>query len=120
MPPTVLHKNRKIMRDKNNCRAEKNATRQSWWVFRLTIGYFLFLDHLTQFIMMQLYYKIVFSRYSDEMNTIHEGDIILVDRDFCDVVNFLTINKKLHVYCPLVNLILLKQIPQDLSRNVAG
>jgi len=34
------------------------------------------------------------------MNTIHEGDIILVDRSFCDVVNFLTINKKLHVYCP--------------------
>jgi len=26
--------------------------------------------------------------------------IVLVDRDFRDVVNFLTINKKLHVYCP--------------------
>jgi len=32
------------------------------------------------------------------MNTIHEGDIVS-DRDFCDVVNFLTTNKKLHVYC---------------------
>jgi len=40
-----------------------------------------------------------FSRYSDEMNTIHEG-IVLVDRGICDVVNFLTTNKKLHVYCP--------------------
>jgi len=37
-------------------------------------------------------------RYSDEMNTIHEGDIVLVDRGFRDVVNFLTTNKKLHVY----------------------
>jgi len=27
-------------------------------------------------------------------------DIVLVDRDFCDVVNFLTTNKKLHIYCP--------------------
>jgi len=34
------------------------------------------------------------------MNTIHEGDIVLVDRGFRDVVNFLTTNKKLHVYCP--------------------
>jgi len=40
-----------------------------------------------------------FSRYSHEMNTIHEGDIILIDRGFHDVVNFLTTNKKLHVYC---------------------
>jgi len=38
-----------------------------------------------------------FSRYSDEMNTIHEGDIVLVDKGFRDVVNFLTINKKLHL-----------------------
>jgi len=38
-----------------------------------------------------------FSRYSDETNTIHESDI--VDRNFRDVVNFLTTNKKLHVYC---------------------
>jgi len=41
-----------------------------------------------------------FSRYSDEMNTIHEGDIVLVDSGFCDVVNFLTTNKELCVYCP--------------------
>jgi len=42
-----------------------------------------------------------FSRYSDEMNIIHEGDIVLIDRDLRDVVNyFLTTNKKLHVYCP--------------------
>jgi len=40
-----------------------------------------------------------FNRYSDEMNTIHEGDIVLLDRSFRDVVNFLTTNKKLHVYC---------------------
>jgi len=41
-----------------------------------------------------------FSRYSDEINIIHEGDIVLVDRNFRDVVNFLTTNKKLHIYCP--------------------
>jgi len=34
------------------------------------------------------------------MNTIHDGDIVLVDRGFRDVVNFLTTNKKLYVYCP--------------------
>jgi len=34
------------------------------------------------------------------MNTIHEGDIILVDIGCRNVVNFLTSNKKLHVYCP--------------------
>jgi len=34
------------------------------------------------------------------MNIIHEGDIVLVDKGFCDVVNFLITNKKLHVYCP--------------------
>jgi len=45
--------------------------------------------------MMQLYYKIV----SDKMNIIYEGDIVL-DRGFRDVVNFLTTNKKLHIYCP--------------------
>jgi len=45
--------------------------------------------------MMQL-----FSRYSDEMNTIYEGDIALVNKGFRDVVSFLTTNKKLHVYCP--------------------
>jgi len=33
------------------------------------------------------------------MNIIHKGDI-LVNRGFRDVVNFLTTNKKLHVYCP--------------------
>jgi len=38
-----------------------------------------------------------FSRYSDKMNTIHEGDIVLIDRDLRVVVNFLTTNKKLHV-----------------------
>jgi len=27
-----------------------------WWVVRLTVGYFLFLDHLTQLTMMQLLY----------------------------------------------------------------
>jgi len=34
------------------------------------------------------------------MNTIHEGDIILIDKSFRDVVNFLTINKKLLIYYP--------------------
>jgi len=33
------------------------------------------------------------------MNTIHESDFVLVDRGFRDV-NFLSTNKKLHVYCP--------------------
>jgi len=62
-----------------------------------------------------------FSRYLDEMNTIHEGDIVLVDRGFRDVMNFLTTNKNYMFIVPgLVNLILLEQIPQDLSRNVAG
>jgi len=60
------------------------------WVFVLG-------RHLTQLTMMQLYYKIV-SVDIHEMNTIHEGDIVLVDRSFCDV-NFLITNKKLHVYC---------------------
>jgi len=41
---------------------------------------------------MQLYYKIDFNKYLDEMNTIHEGDIVLVDRGFHDVVNFLATN----------------------------
>jgi len=49
--------------------------------------------------MMQLYYKIVSVDIHDEMNTIHEGDIVLIDRGFRDV-NFLTTNKKLHAYCP--------------------
>jgi len=39
------------------------------------------------------------------MNTIHEGDIVLVNRSFRDVVNFLTTNKKLHVYCPGLDII---------------
>lgn len=43
--------------------------------------------------------KDCFSRYSDEMSIIHENDIVLLDRGFRDV-NFLTTNKKLHVYCP--------------------
>jgi len=34
------------------------------------------------------------------MITIHEGNIVLVDRGFRDVVSFSTTNKKLHVYCP--------------------
>ena len=54
--------------------------------------------------------KDCFSRYSDEMSIIHKNDIVLLDRGFRDV-NFLTTNKKLHVYCPgLINLIPLKQI----------
>jgi len=40
-----------------------------------------------------------FSRYLDKANTIYKGDIVLVDSDFRDVVNFSTIDKKLHVYC---------------------
>jgi len=61
MAPTVLHKNRKIMRDKSNygMNRKKRHSSNLWWVVRLTIGYFLFLDHLTQLTMMQLYYKIV-------------------------------------------------------------
>jgi len=62
------------------------------------VGYFLFLDYLTQLTMMQLYYKIVSVDVPDEMNIIHESDIVLVDRGFRDVVSFLTTNKKLHVY----------------------
>jgi len=31
--------------------------------------------------------------YEDKMNTIHEDDVILVDRDFQDVIKFLTNNK---------------------------
>jgi len=42
-----------------------------------------------------------FNRYLDEMNIIHEGDIVLADRGFRDVMNFLTTNKKLHIYCRL-------------------
>jgi len=56
-----------------------------------------------------------FSRYSDEMN-IHEGDIVLVDRSFCNVVNLLTTNKKLHVYCPELGQ--LNTIEANISRFV--
>jgi len=102
MPPTVLHKNRKIMRDKNNCRVSKKKCYSSnlWWVVRLTVGYFLFLDHLDATYNHATILQDCFSRYLDEMNTTHEGDIVLVDRGFRDVVNFLTTNKKLHVYYP--------------------
>jgi len=62
-----------------------------------------------------------FSRYSDEMNTIHEGDIILVNRDFRDVVKFLITNKKLHVYCPgLDQLDIIKANASRFVTNVAG
>jgi len=60
-----------------------------------------------------------FNRYSDEMNIIHEGDIVLVD-SFRDVVNFLTTNKKLHVYCPGLDQLDTIEANQDLSRYVAG
>jgi len=61
MPPTVLRKNRKIMRDKSNCGvSRKNATRQIYeacspdgWVL------FVLWKHLTQLTIIQLYYKIV-------------------------------------------------------------
>lgn len=41
-----------------------------------------------------------FSRYSNVMNTIQKEDIILVDRGFRDVVDFLTNEKNLKVYSP--------------------
>lgn len=40
-----------------------------------------------------------FSKYATEMSIIHEGDVILVDRDFRDVLKFLS-DKGLRVYCP--------------------
>jgi len=55
------------------------------------------------------------------MNVIHKSDIVLIDRGFRDVVNFLTTNKKLHVYCP--GLGQLDTIETNTSRfvtNVAG
>jgi len=57
-----------------------------------------------------------FSRYSDEMNTIHKRRHCF-NRGF---VNFLTTTTRncIFIVPGLVNLILLKQIPQDLSRNV--
>lgn len=44
--------------------------------------------------------KDCFSRYSDEMNTIQEEDVILVDKGFRDVFDFLTNDKNLKVYTP--------------------
>ncbi|RLU15916.1 hypothetical protein DMN91_011673 [Ooceraea biroi] len=41
-----------------------------------------------------------FQRYANDMSTIHEGDTILVDRGFRDVLNFLTEEKNLKAYCP--------------------
>jgi len=48
----------------------------------------LFLDHFDATHNDATILQNCFSRYSDEMNTIHEGDIVL-DRGFRDVVNFL-------------------------------
>jgi len=97
MPPTVLHKNRKIVRDKSNCGLSRKKCHSSnlWWVVRLTVGYFLFLNSFDATHNDATILQDCFSRYSDEMNTIYEGDI-LVDRGFRDIVNFLTTNKKLH------------------------
>lgn len=41
-----------------------------------------------------------FSRYAEKLHTIKEGDHILVDRSFRDVLNFLTETKKLNTHCP--------------------
>jgi len=43
---------------------------------------------MTQLTMMQLYYKIVSIdiQMKHQMNTIHKGDIILIDRGFRDVL----------------------------------
>jgi len=50
--------------------------------------------------MMQLYYKIVSVDIQMKWTPFMNIDIVLVDRDFRDVVNFLITNKKLYVYCP--------------------
>ncbi len=44
--------------------------------------------------------KDCFSRYSEILSSIHEGDTILVDRGFRDVLNFLREVKNLKVFCP--------------------
>ena len=55
------------------------------------------------------------------MSVNHENDIVLLDRGFRDVLNFLTTNKKLPVYCPgLGQLDTIETNSQDLSPNVAG
>ncbi|XP_058797712.1 uncharacterized protein LOC131667948 [Phymastichus coffea] len=41
-----------------------------------------------------------FCRFADKLHTIAEGDHILVDRGFRDVLHFLTESKKLNVHCP--------------------
>jgi len=44
--------------------------------------------------------KDYFNKYEDKINTIHENDEnILIDRDFQNVIKFLTDDKKLRVYC---------------------
>jgi len=53
-----------------------------------------------------------FSRYSDEMNTIHD---IVLDKGFHDVVNFLITNKKLQEFIVPGQLDTIEANTQDLS-----
>jgi len=99
MPPTVLRKNRKIMRNKSKWSEQKKIplvkplvdySTDSWVL--LVLGLF----DATH--MMQLYYKIV--SVDIQMKWTPFMKAVLVDKDFRDVANFSTTNKKLHVYCP--------------------
>lgn len=44
--------------------------------------------------------KDCFHRFQDEMSTLQEGDVILADRGFRDVITYLKEDKKFNVYCP--------------------
>jgi len=82
MPPTVLYKNRKIIRDESNWNEQKKmplvklmmSSPNGWVLFIL--GPFD-ATHNDATILQDC-----FSRYLDEMNIIHEGDIVLVDKGF--------------------------------------
>ncbi|KYN23462.1 hypothetical protein ALC57_04098 [Trachymyrmex cornetzi] len=60
--------------------------------------------------------KDCFQRYPSEMSIIHENDVILVDRGFRDVIQFLTEHKGVKVHCP--GLGQLNTLDANLSRFV--
>ena len=62
-----------------------------------------------------------FQRFKDVLITLQEGDVILVDRGFRDVITFLKEEKKFNVYCPgLGQLATIEANPSDLLLKYDG
>ncbi|XP_011859828.1 PREDICTED: uncharacterized protein LOC105557254 [Vollenhovia emeryi] len=59
------------------------------------VSFYMFLDNFDTTHNDATILQDCFQRYTNEMSTIHEGDTILVDRGFCDVLNILTEEKNL-------------------------